>query len=430
MKTRAKAAQVLFQVVEQGQSLSAALPAAQQQIAAKDRALLQELCFGSLRWLSRLEAIASPLISRPLKGKHRPVHYLLLVGLYQLLYTRIPPHAALSETVNAVEPLKGHAFRGLLNGVLRNVQRNAESLQAQADQDEAARWGHPRWLLARLKRAYPEQYAAILDANNQRPPMWLRVNARHQSREAYLDRLAAAEIAIQALDDAGSGICLDAPCDVLKLPGFEQGDCSVQDAAAQQAARLLDPQPGDWVLDACAAPGGKTAHLLERQPALAGLVAVDADSGRLARVAENLQRLGLQAQLCHGDASQPDSWWTGGDFDRILLDAPCSATGVIRRHPDIKWLRREADIAELVQLQAKILDALWCKLKPGGTLLYATCSVLPDENREQIRAFLARTANAVLVPLHAEDNHQSPGWQILPGDHQMDGFYYAKIIKQ
>ena len=227
------------------------------------------------------------------------------------------------------------------------------------------------------------------------------------------DRLAAQEIAIQALDEAGVGICLDAPCDVLKLPGFEQGDCSVQDAAAQQAARLLDPQPGDWVLDACAAPGGKTAHLLERQPALAGLVAVDADAGRLTRVAENLQRLGLQAQLCHGDASQPDSWWTGGDFDRILLDAPCSATGVIRRHPDIKWLRREADIAELVQLQAKILDALWCKLKQGGTLLYATCSVLPDENREQIRAFLARTANAVLVPLHAEDNHQSPGWQIF-----------------
>ena len=219
-------------------------------------------------------------------------------------------------------------------------------------------------------------------------------------------------------------------CDVELLPGFADGDCSVQDAAAQRAAWLLNPQPGDLILDACAAPGGKTAHLLEQEPQLAGVIAVDADAQRLLRVSENLQRLKLQAQVIHGDASQPETWWSGPEFDRILLDAPCSATGVIRRHPDIKWLRRPADIVELVALQGKILSALWCKLKQGGTLLYATCSILPEENCEQIREFLHRHPDARLVPLHAGDTEQTPGQQLFPGDGNMDGFYYAKLTKQ
>lgn len=430
MKTRAQAARVLFQVVDQGQSLSSVLPAAQQQVPPRDRALLQELCFGSLRWLSRLEALAGQLMSKPLKGKQRPLHFLLLVGLYQLLYTRIPAHAALSETVNATRLLKGDSFRGLINGVLRNVQREQDSLLATVDQQDTCRWAHPSWLVNRLKTAYPDRYLQILEQNNQRPPMWLRVNLAHQSRDAYLSRLQAVGIDIDQLDAAGAGICLTRPCDVDQLPGFAEGDCSIQDGAAQQAAWLLAAEAGDWVLDACAAPGGKTAHMLELQPALAGMVAIDADADRLKRVHDNLQRLQLQADVRQGDAADPDFWWSGLPFDRILLDAPCSATGVIRRHPDIKWLRRPEDIAELVTLQRKILCALWSKLKPGGTLIYATCSVLPDENSHQIRDFLAAYPDAHLVPLHASDTPQTPGLQLLPGEQNMDGFYYAKLIKQ
>ncbi|MGL4206430.1 MAG: 16S rRNA (cytosine(967)-C(5))-methyltransferase RsmB [Aeromonadaceae bacterium] len=430
MKTRANAAQVLFQVVEQGQSLSSVLPLAQQQVAPKDRALLQELCFGSLRWLSRLEAIAARLMSKPLKGKQRPLHYLLLIGLYQLLYTRIPAHAALSETVNGCRLLKGESFRGLLNGVLRNVQRNQAELEAEADRSETARYAHPNWLLKRLKQAYPSHWQHIAEQNNQRPPMWLRVNQCHQSRDAYQTQLNSAGIPFEPQDLAPQGILLSHPCDVQLLPGFAEGDCSVQDGAAQQAARLLDPQPGEWILDACAAPGGKSAHLLECQPQLAGLVAIDADATRLSRIHENLERLRLNAQVIHGDACTPDKWWQGPQFDRILLDAPCSATGVIRRHPDIKWLRRSDDIAELVKLQANILEALWCKLKPGGTLLYATCSVLPDENRAQIQRFLASHPDAQWQAVVAGETREEPGWQLLPGDNNMDGFFYAKLIKQ
>lgn len=430
MKTRAQAALVMQQVLDHGHSLSAALPPAQDLVAPRDRALLQELCYGTLRWLPRLDAAVGEMMDKPLKNKSRVFHYLLLVGLYQLIYTRIPPHAAVAETVNATKLLKGQALRGLINGVLRNFQRSAEVILMRVDRNPSVRLGHPEWLTKRLRQAYPEQWEAILDANNQRPPMWIRNNGSRQSRYAMLARMAEADLEASAGSEGDQSILLARPCDVAKLPGFEAGDCSVQDGAAQQAATLLDPQPGEWVLDACAAPGGKTAHLLERQPALAGVVAVDADGERLKRVQQNLDRIGLQAQLIHGDASAPDQWWQGPQFDRILLDAPCSATGVIRRHPDIKWLRRDQDIRELAQLQRQILGALWPKLKSGGTLLYATCSVLPDENRDQIRAFLAATPDATLVPLHTGDTPQMPGRQFLPGEGEMDGFYYAKLKKQ
>lgn len=429
MKTRAQAALVIQQVLDQGQSLSAVLPAAQEKVAPRDRALLQELCYGTLRWLPRLDAAVSEMMDKPLKNKSRIFHYLILVGLYQLIYTRIPAHAAVAETVNAVKLLKGSSLRGLINGVLRNFQRSAEVILLRIDRVPSVRLGHPEWLTKRLRQAYPDDWEFIMKANNQRPPMWIRNNSLRQSREAMLARMSEAGIPAMAGVEGEDCILLEHPCDVTKLPGFEQGDCSVQDGAAQQAAALLDPQPGEWVLDACAAPGGKTAHLLERQPALAGVVAVDADDNRLKRVQENLDRIGLQAQVIHGDASTPELWWPQGQFDRILLDAPCSATGVIRRHPDIKWLRRDQDIRELAELQRRILDALWGKLKQGGTLLYATCSVLPEENREQIRAFLADTPDARLVPLHAEDTPACPGRQFLPGEAEMDGFYYAKLIK-
>ncbi|OYD23259.1 16S rRNA (cytosine(967)-C(5))-methyltransferase RsmB [Oceanimonas baumannii] len=430
MKTRAAAANIVHRVINQGQSLSALLPRYQQEVAPKDRALLQELCFGTLRWYSRLDAIAKQLLEKPLKGKYQPVHALLLVGLYQLLYTRIPAHAALAETVAACKRIKADPFKGLVNGVLRNVLRQQQELEAKVDALPQLQQAHPNWLMKRLQQAYPEQWQAIMAANNRHPPMWIRVNEGHHSRDQYMSLLA--DNGIEASPDplAAQALRLARPADVSTLPGFAQGHCSVQDAAAQMAAQLLDAQPGELVLDACAAPGGKTAHILERQPALSQLVAIDMDADRLQRVDQNLERIGLTATVLQGDASRPEDWWQGPPFDRILLDAPCSATGVIRRHPDIKWLRRPEDIAQLAALQSQILDTLWQQLKPGGMLLYATCSILPDENREQIKAFLARTPDAVHQPLHAGDTVAQPGWQLLPGDDERDGFYYARIAKQ
>lgn len=430
MKVRATAAKVVYQVVEQGLSLSTALPAAQPLIAAKDRALLQEICYGTLRWLNRLEFIAEKLIERPLKGKHRTLHYLLLVGLYQLLYTRIPAHAVLAETVNASGALNGDSFRGLINGVLRNAQRQQAELLVAADKNEATRFSYPRWLLKKIKQSCQYGYVSVLQAGNEYPPMWLRVNLSQQTRDDYQQLLMQQGIHSTLHPSCDSALLLEKACDVNELPGFSEGLCSVQDAAAQHAAWLLDPQPDEIILDACAAPGGKTAHILERQPALKQLIAVDSDAKRLMRVSENLQRIKLDATLINGDASQPELWWDGPQFDRILLDAPCSATGVIRRHPDIKWLRRAEDISELAHLQSQILDAMWQQLKPGGTLLYATCSILSDENSLQIKSFLERTADAIHVPLHAKDTTEQPGWQIYPGEQQMDGFFYAKLTKR
>ncbi|WP_116475281.1 16S rRNA (cytosine(967)-C(5))-methyltransferase RsmB [Zobellella maritima] len=430
MKTRATAAKIVHQVINQGQSLSSLLPLYLPQMAPKDRGLLQELCFGTLRWYSRLDAIGKQLMEKPLKGKYQPIHALILVGIYQLLYTRVPGHAALSETVGACKLLKGEAFKGMVNGVLRNVQRRQTELEAKVDQLPQLRLAHPNWLVKRLQRAYPDQWQTVLEANNSHPPMWIRVNTRHHSREQYLARLQEAGISAHPDDQADSALRLEKPLDVALLPGFEQGHSSVQDAAAQMAAQLLEAAPNELILDACAAPGGKTAHILERQPALSRLVAVDLDADRLERVRQNLSRIGLDASVLQGDASRPQDWWQDGLFDRILLDAPCSATGVIRRHPDIKWLRRPDDIAQLAALQRQILDALWAQLKPGGTLLYATCSILPDENATQIRAFLERTADAMLVPLHQADTIETPGWQLLPGSEQRDGFYYAKLSKK
>lgn len=427
---RALAAHLIFQVVEKGASLSTVLPAAQQTLPPKDRSLIQELCFGSLRWLRQLNFMADQLIEKPLKAKYRPLHYLILIGIYQLFYTRIPAHAAISETVNGAKALKGDSFRGLINGVLREAQRQQETLQAQCHTNPAVKYSYPGWLFERIRAIYPDSFERILEAGNQKPPMWIRANQRQINRDAYLSRLQEAGITAEIHPTNPSAIKLDKPCDVFMLPDFVQGMSSVQDAAAQFAAHLLNADAGDIILDACAAPGGKTAHILELQPGIRQLVAIDNDAKRLQRVSENLTRLQLQADIRLGDAAQPAEWWQGSAFDKILLDAPCSATGVIRRHPDIKWLRRKEDIAELVRIQRLILEAMWQILRPGGTLLYATCSILEEENTSQIRAFLADTPNAQLIPLHATDTPAHPGWQILPGDADMDGFYYAKLTKR
>lgn len=432
MNVRALAAKVLNQVVEQGVSLSQALPAAQQDLSPKDKALLQVLCYGVLRTLPRLDFFCRSLMKKPLTGKQRAMHFLILVGLYQLLYTRIPSHAAVGETVNGAKALKKPALKGMVNGVLRSFLREQESLQAKAEQQDSLRYCHPSWLVKRLQSAYGVDLAAkIMHENNQQAAMWLRVNARHHSREQYQALLNEAQLNSFAAEDAenSNALRLEKATDVYKLPGFEQGWVSVQDGAAQLAAHYLNAQPGELILDACAAPGGKTVHTLELQPQIKQMVAVDADDKRLLRVQENLQRLQLSATVIHGDASQPDSWWQGERFDRILCDAPCSATGVIRRHPDIRWLRRDSDIAELVALQKRILNALWDKLKPGGILLYATCSILPDENDLQIKSFLQNTKDATLIALSEQYQSVEQGRQLLPNEAGMDGFYYAKLQK-
>ncbi|EKO3370051.1 16S rRNA (cytosine(967)-C(5))-methyltransferase RsmB [Vibrio fluvialis] len=425
MNVRAAAAQVLFQVVDKGQSLSMALPAAQQNIRPRDHALLQEICYGALRYLPRLESIANALMDNPLKGKQRVFHHLILVGIYQLSFMRIPAHAAVGETVEGAQDLKGPRLRGLINAVLRNYQRNQEQLDAQAVSHNAGKYGHPSWLLKLLQNAYPQQWEAIVEANNSKAPMWLRVNHQHHDRDAYQALLNNENIDSSLHSQAEDALKLAAPCDVTKLPGFEKGWVSVQDAAAQLSLHYLQPQDGELILDCCAAPGGKTAHILERTQG-SEVVAIDCDDTRLKRVHDNLKRLNLSAKVVCGDARYPQEWWQGSQFDRILLDAPCSATGVIRRHPDIKWLRRAEDIAALAELQREILDAMWQQLKPGGTLVYATCSITPQENVLQVKDFLARTSDAQLVGSELDN----PGRQILPGEEDMDGFYYAVLTKQ
>ena len=422
---RSMAASAIEKVVEQGQSLSNILPPLQQKVSDKDKALLQELCFGVLRTLPQLEWLISKLMSRPMTGKQRTIHYLIMVGFYQLLHTRIPPHAALAETVEGAVVIKRPQLKGLINGVLRQFQRQQEELLTEfADSDK--RFLHPEWLLKRLQKTYPSKWEAIVEANNQRPPMWLRVNRNHHTRDEWLALLETAEMNGFTHDAYPDAIRLASPAPVQALPGFEQGWVTVQDASAQGCMTYLEPQNGDRILDLCAAPGGKTTHILEVAPK-ASVMAVDIDEQRLSRVYDNLKRLGMKAEVKQGDGRTPAQWCGDEQFDRILVDAPCSATGVIRRHPDIKWLRRDRDINELAQLQSEILDAVWPHLKPGGTLVYATCSVLPEENSQQIAAFLKRTSNATL---RTTGTPEKPGVQNLPGAEDGDGFFYAKLIKE
>ncbi len=426
---RLSAISVLTRVSTEGQSLSSLLPHAFSPLPPERRALAQELCYGTLRWWHRLDALLARLLDKPLRSKDADIHCLLLCGLYQLEYMDIPPHAAVSETVAVTAALKKGWARGVTNAVLRRYQREREELGRKLSGDPEARYAHPRWLVDAIKEAWPEQWQAILEANNQRPPMTLRSARNHQSRDAYLEELKAAHIEATANPHAPDAVTLSRPQDVESLPGFTQGRVSVQDAAAQLAATLLGHQPGMRVLDACAAPGGKTGHLLEICHDIE-LIALDIEDKRLQRVAENMSRLQQKATLIRGDAASPDSWWDGQAFDRILLDAPCSASGVIRRHPDIKLLRYPEDIPSLVALQASILDAMWPLLKPGGMLVYATCSVLPQENSGQLTAFLERHADALEQKITAHWGIETTvGRQILPNQDGMDGFYYACIKK-
>lgn len=433
MSARTVAATVLAQVLNRRHSLSTVLPPVLAKLhPPTERALAQEMCYGMLRWYPRLAVVLDSLLDKPLKARDADVRCLLLLGLYQLIYMRIPDHAAVTETVAAAKALGKPWASGLVNAILRGFLRDRDRLLAEADRDETVAAAHPAWLLEEIKAAWPDDWRAIIAANNQRPPMTLRVNAREQQvrRDDYLAKLAQAGMTASPAPHATHGVILDQPVDVERLPGFGTGEVSVQDAAAQLAAMLLDVRPGQRVLDACAAPGGKTAHLLELQPDI-DLTALDSDAGRLRRVEENLRRLRLHARVIQGDAALPDAWWDGAPFDRILLDAPCSATGVIRRHPDIKILRRPEDIDALAQTQTRILEALWPLLKPGGMLLYATCSILPQENEQRITRFLAGHADAAeQVTGAAWGRPVSAGRQILPGEDDMDGFFYSCVQKQ
>lgn len=390
--------------------------------------LSKELCFGVCRHYYRLQALADCLVTK--RPKQTDVWLCLLMGLYQLHFLRIPDYAVVKETVGLLTPIKKPWAKGLVNAVLRSYCRQQEALLIRLADNPVFIYGHPEWLVKRVQQAWPDKWQALLTANDIHPPMSLRVNGSLSSATDYLARLTTAGIDAQLLPHALTGITLTTPCDVHELPGFSAGHVSVQDEAAQLAASLLDLKPGQRVLDACCAPGGKTCHILETQPNLSACIALDIEKSRLIRVHDNLKRLNLNATLVQGDGLDPGTWWDGVTFDRILLDAPCSATGVIRRHPDIKLLRTPDEITIVAKLQHELLCALWPLLSPGGVMVYATCSIMPEENELQIAAFINQQHDCQFLAAEQPWGHSTGhGWQILPGEHNMDGFFYSVLKK-
>ncbi len=422
---RSNAALILNEVVLQHRSLNTALAHYLPQVDEKDRGFCQQLCYSSLRHYPTLQFISQQLIKKPFKTKDKDIEQLLILGILQLRFLNTADHAAISETVNASKKLKKVWAGGLLNACLRNYQRQREQIEQQLIANEVANYAHPDWLLSQYKLDWPQQWQQISAANNLQPPMMLRVNQQKVSREAYLEQLRSQQIAASIIEATEHGILLDQPCDVFKLPGFEQGLVSIQDGSAQLAASILDIEPGQCVLDACAAPGGKTCHILEIAADNA-VTAIDISADRLLQIQQNTDRLGLNATLVSADAADPQTWWDGQAFDRILIDAPCTGSGVIRRHPDIKLLRQPEDIDALASKQQALLDNLWPLLKANGLMVYTTCSAFKKENEQQIEAFLQRHPDAEEVKLSSAPATPRPfGYQRLPGDDVMDGFYYA-----
>jgi 16S rRNA (cytosine967-C5)-methyltransferase len=429
---RADAAWALYQVLEHGKSTRDVMPLVfARHHQAKDRAWLQETVFGVLRVLPTLQTWLRSLLAAPLKKQQKIIEHVMMIGLFQQAYMRTSVHAAVSETVNASKVLKQAQLSGMVNAVLRNFERN--KVQEQAIDAPHAQANLPKWLYKQLASAYPEQLRKISTAMQTKAPLWLRVNLQYISIDDYSALLSDEGIGHDCIPPRA--VKLHAYTDVTHLPLFEEGGFAVQDMAAQLAAGLLSIEDEDIVLDACAAPGGKTAALIEANPMLGEIFAIDSVAERNVRTLENLERLGHLERLGERlhvldlDAGDKRSYEKLPQFNKILLDAPCSATGVIRRHPDIKWHRKASDIDDLVALQREILEQTWRALLPGGTLLYATCSILPQENTEQIKHFLADHADATLVPIREEESIAHPGWQILPGEADMDGFFYARLLK-
>lgn len=426
MNVRTLAAQALEEVRSEKRSLNTALPKALEQALPADQALLQELLFGSCRWFFFLDHVVSGYLQRPLHRKDTLSKTLLILGTYQLLFTRIPDHAAIHETVEAAKELGLENTKGLINAILRQIARDEKP---EID-NGAIEQSFPEWFGAKLGNNWPEHYEQILKASNQHPPMTLRVNTSKVSRDNYLSALREAEINAAPCSFSSKGIQLETPCDIKTLPSFDAGFISVQDEAAQLSTQLLALEPGMRVLDACAAPGGKTCAMLESQPDL-NVLALDHDARRLKRVDENLQRLGLRANTQATSAQELESWFDGNAFDRILIDAPCSATGVIRRHPDIKLLREPSDLKNLAELQLQLLTTLWKTLKPGGKMVYATCSIFPQENARVIERFLKVQEQASLIPIEeAWGLDTGFGTQLFPEEGAHDGFFYAVLIKE
>ena len=502
ISARTAAAELLTELLKGQGNLSSLLESLQTRVAEDQQALLQELAFGSARHFHTLEFIAAELLAKPLRNKDKDVYALILLGIYQLRYLRVPAHAAINLTVESVEELGKSWATGLVNGVLRNYQRQFKRLesfasdsaeQSDADQvvdtdntndvsnkfavpslkaedfsgakkevSEQARFSHPQWMIDTLRKTWKDDWQNILFAANTRPPLSLRLNTNVSSRSDYLQQLSSSAITAQPHPIVATAVILDKPQSVHQLPGFAEGEVSVQDASAQLAVELLRsscdkstrpednvvagndvgrssplPVPGNLsILDTCAAPGGKTGHLLEVFPD-AHVTAVDVSAKRLQRVQENLDRLRVadRVELVTADASRPADWWNGEQFDIVLIDAPCSGSGVIRRQPDIKLLRKGEDVAELATLQHKMMDSLWPLVKPGGKLLYVTCSIFRQENDKQMRQFLSRHENVrevALQPYLSASLPQysvDPGWQVLTGTLAMDGFYYCLLEK-
>lgn len=429
LSPRLLATKVIADIIRRNGSLSSRLPAAIAQVDNKHKGLLQQLCYGCCRYLPSLQLTAGELLEKPANQQDEEIYALVLLGLYQLVHSNVADHAAIDETVEVAEMLNKSWAKPLVNGVLRSYQRQTESLQALANKPEY-RYQHPQWLIDRCKASWPEYWEGILEQNNIQAPMTLRVNLSRISREEYLALLIDADIPAFPGAYSPAAITLQSATDVFLLPGFADGLVSVQDEAAQLAAGLMALSSGQHVLDACAAPGGKTCHILEQNSELSSLLALDQSDLRLKRVVENLDRLQLRAEIIQGDASEP-AWWDGKPFDRILVDAPCSATGVIRRNPDIKYLRLNKDIKALSKLQERIVKNLWSMLKPGGRMIYATCSILPAENETLIKRILKSCEDAQEIKITADWGIERPfGRQLFPQANGHDGFYYAVLEKR
>jgi 16S rRNA (cytosine967-C5)-methyltransferase len=427
---RLAALKMLGSVLDNGANLSDA-DSENRQSNPKDRAFSRHISYGVLRWLTALEWLSAHLLRKPLRRKDRDIHRLILIGLYQLWKDESAQHAAVNESAECARKLGKPWAVSVINAVLRRFQREQNNiLETLSLQEE--RYAHPPWLLDALKKDWPDEWERIVHANQQAGGLWLRLNACFDAQDT-LEMLASGGFAYENHPWLEHAVRIIDPVPVSLLPGFSQGRFSVQDPAAQLAAGLLQPEEGHRVLDACAAPGGKTGHILERYPGVK-LFVLDQSEARLARVKENLGRLGLQKrsnpQLAVADAANPGTWWDGNPFDRILLDAPCSATGVIRRHPEIKWLRTPEQVRQASLIQQQLLAGLWPLLKPEGILVYATCSVLRLENNRQIQAFVETNADACEEPFDVSwGKKQNFGHQVFPGDQDMDGFYYACLRK-
>lgn len=420
---RAQAALTLAPVIRQKGSLKI------ETLQGEDAALLKELCYGSVRLYPRLNLLLNKLLEKPFKERDSDIHALLILGLYQLFYMRVPDHAVLDQSVRATLDLKKKWAKGLVNAVLRNALRRKDELNNTLKDALEFSSAHPKWLAKQITNAWPNEAKSIFSAGNDRPPMTLRVNVQKTSADDYLAELKSAEIDAAKLSSSTSAIKLHKAVPVSALPGFEEGQCSVQDEAAQWAAEILAPQADQRVLDACAAPGGKTGHLLETEPSIS-LTALELDPSRTESIESNLNRLKLNATVLCADAADTETWWNSRLFDRILIDAPCSGTGVIRRHPDIKLLRRPSDIEGFAQQQLRLLDALWPLLAQDGLLLYVTCSIMPAENELQMQAFLSRHSDAQVQPLNRDCGLQlEAGQQSLPTVDGPDGFYFSLVRK-